>query len=29
MNVYCESMLAWLERVTSLEAFQAEAQRDA
>jgi hypothetical protein len=29
MNVYCESMLSWLEGVTSLEAFQAGVERDA
>jgi hypothetical protein len=29
INVYCESMLSWLERVTSLEAFQAGVERDA
>ncbi len=29
VNVYCESMLSWLESVTSLEGFQAGAQRDA
>jgi hypothetical protein len=28
-NVYCESMLSWLERVTSLESFQAGVERDA
>lgn len=28
MNVYCESMLSWLERVTSLEALQAGVERD-
>ena len=29
MNVYCESMLAWLASVTSLEGFQAGVERDA
>jgi hypothetical protein len=29
LNVYCESMLSWLESVTSLEGFQAGAERDA
>ena len=29
INVYCESMLPWLEHVTSIEAFQAGAERDA
>jgi hypothetical protein len=29
LNVYCESMLSWLEGVTSLEGFQSGAERDA
>ena len=29
LNVYCESMLSWLETVTSLEGFQAGVERDA
>ena len=29
LNVYCESMLSWLEGVTSLEGFPAGVERDA
>jgi hypothetical protein len=28
VNVYCESMLPWLENVTSIAGFQAEPERD-
>jgi hypothetical protein len=29
LNVYCESMLSWLESVTSIEGFRAGVERDA
>ena len=29
LNVYCESMLSWLESVTSLQGFQAGVEREA